>query len=429
MSETYRFVDCQGLAGAWTLGTVRTGRFELVHRTSQPGDFGDDAMDLNRPLVGDGWEQQSGPAPEWEPFSGVAYVCGTPPCSGFSLMNASKKENARGPDSPINSCMRDLAQYGARMVGADGRPGAEIISFESVQQAFSTGRGLMQTLRDLVEEESGQSYDLTHVMMSGASVGATQARHRYYWVAHRVPFGVDHPEPRRVGTYRDAIGDLGGLDLTWDKQPYLQAPTEWVEEFDLRSSDGRVSCHIPYTDQNNRLVQLLGEVIDQWQPGQKLKPLIASLDSPPPTLLKRFPYDESNWRDLRGWQWPVRVHPDRPGYVIAGHGASKFVHYNEPRYLTIRELTRLMGYPDDWEWPEGISVGNASKYVGKCCPVTSGQWISDWVAKSLDGEPGQRGEEIGEREYLHNSSLDYRRWPQEISGWTPKMPPLVAAAA
>lgn len=416
LAERYPAVDCQGLAGAWTLGSVQTGRFDIVHRVSQPGGFGDAAIDANRELLGD-FDHEDPPAPEWTPFT-AAYVHGTPPCSGFSLMNASKGGNKRGPDSPINSCMRDLAEYGGRCTGSDGKPGAEIIAFESVQQAFTTGRDLMQRLRALVEQESGQDYDLTHVMMSGSSIGAAQYRHRYYWVAHRVPFGVDRPEPRRVVTYGDALQDLEGLELQWHEQPTGQDPSDWA--LDKRRPDGLVDAHVCHQETKVRFVDLLGDVVDDWLPGESMKAAIRKQSSPPKTLLERFPYDETNWRDLRGWQWPTRVRPDRPGYVIAGAGASKFVHYSEPRFLTIRELSRLMGYPDSWQWPSELSVDNVSKLIGKCCPADSGRWISGWVAQALDGEPGEQGEEIGEREYLHNSSLDYRRWPTEISGWTPR---------
>jgi site-specific DNA-cytosine methylase len=412
--STYPFADCQGLAGAWTLGTVMTGRFDLVHRCSQPGGFGDIVMDNNRELIPGDWEMEDPPGNEWEPQQ-VAYVCGTPPCSGFSLMNASKGANKRGPDSPINSCMVDLAEYGARCTGSDGKPGAEVIAFESVQQAFTTGQELMQTLRSRIEKTSGQQYDLTHVMMSGASIGASQYRHRYYFVAHRIPFGADHPEPRRVATYADAIDDLRGLKLQWEDQPYQEMPTDWAAP--LHRVDGMVDAHISKDVEGARIVDLLGEVVDRWSPGENMSDVIAELDEPPPTLIEKFPYTRKDWKELRGWSWPSRIRPDKPGYVVAGGSADSFVHYSEPRFLTVRELSRLMGYPDDWRWPDGLNVGTAGALIGKCCPRNSGQWLSDWVARALDGEPGEQGEQIGDREYLHNSSLDYRRWPYEVSGW------------
>lgn len=418
----HRAVDCQGLAGHWTLGTVETEKFDVVGRATLPGGFGDDAFYENAELLGtEGVEVQEAPEREWEPYDGVGYVHGTPPCSGFSLMNVSKGENSRGPDSPINSCMRDLAKFGGRCTGEDGAPGAEIVAFESVQQAYTTGRDLMLRLRSELERSSGQSYDLTHVMMSGATVGAAQLRHRYFWVAHRVPFGIDAPEPRKVVTYEEAIGDLQKLSIKWGEQAIRRKPSEWAAR--KRREDGRVDAHVTIDEDTARLGALLREIEQDWLPGENMKEAILKQDSPPPTLLQRFAYDESNWRDPRGWQWPTRIRPDRPGYVVAGSGASKFVHWSETRFLTIRELSRLMGLPDAWRWPEGISVGNASKYVGKCAPVENGRWISGWVGRALDGKPGAPCKKIGDREYEFNCSLDYRRWPQEISGWVHRPEP------
>lgn len=426
----YPFVDCQGLAGAWTLGTAQTGRFELVHRCSQPGGFGDSSIRENQHLLAavPDLELEDPEGYLWEPKV-TGYVCGTPPCSGFSLMNASKKSNKRGPDSPINSCMTDLAKYGARCTGFDGLPGAEIIAFESVQQAYSTGRELMWRLRDIIEAISGQQYDLTHVKMSGASVGAAQYRHRYYFVAHRIPFGVDHPKPRHVVTYRDALEDLQGLNLQWNDQPYVWKIGDPGSTFGdrLRRSDGQVSDHMAYT--SNRDVSLLEELEDILAPGQSVKDLIENMDTPPQVLLDRFPYTADDYRELRGWQWFKRIDPDKPGFVVSGGGAGDFVHWKEPRFLTVREISRLMGYPDSWRWPEEVSSVNvASALVGKCCPVNSGKWISEAVADALDGNPQNNGmadEILGSpqnREYLHNSSLDYRRWPTEVSDWQIRYP-------
>lgn len=423
MSNKIPFIDVQGLAGAWTLGTVQTGRFELQSRHSEPGGFGDDCIIKNADLLGIGhradFEMEEGEQHTWTPGE-AAYICGTPPCSGFSLMNASKKSNKRGVDSPINSCMKDLINYAARCTGWDGQRGPEIVSFESVQQAFTTGRPLTQELREMLERGTEQKYDLTHVMMSGASVGAAQSRHRYFPVFHRIPFGVDHPEPHKVVTYYDAIDDLAKLSLQWEEQP-ITTPVPSVFAEELRRDDGLVSSHVTI-DEKARFSELLGEVVHDWQPGESMKDVIERQPAPPKDFLERFPYDESNWRDLRGWQWPRRIRGDKPGYVLAGGGIQKFVHYSEPRFLTIRECTRLMGYPDAWEWPDEASVNTASALIGKCCPVDSGRWISEWVAKAFDGEPGERGKKTDDpqavdREYLHNSSLDYRRWPESVSQW------------
>ena len=84
------FVDCQGLAGAWSLGTAKAG-FTLKHRATLPGGFGDIVMEDNRHKFKglDGyWTGEVGtPSDGWTPQMDVSFLCGTPPCSGFSLPN------------------------------------------------------------------------------------------------------------------------------------------------------------------------------------------------------------------------------------------------------------------------------------------------------------------------------------------------------
>lgn len=398
------FVDCQGLAGHWTLGTAQAG-FELVHRTSLPGGFGDQVLDANRPKFGSyDWSQETGPMEEWTPQHGIPYVCGTPPCSGFSLLNCSKGSNARGPESSINACMRELVTYASKCTGSDGKLGPEVVSFESVQGAFTQGRVLMQALRDIIERNTGQSYTLTHVLMSGSSTGGAQMRHRYFFVVHRVPFGVDRPEPRQVVTYEEAIGDLVGLKQTWDDQPLrTDAVSEWASQ--LTREDGLVGAHISHT--GTRLTAFFEDLHELgWQPGETVTEAFTRLNYHPEAMSKFRNPDDS----YRGWNWPTRINPDRPGYVLTGGGCQGFIHWAEPRYITVREAARLMGLPDDYVLPTG-SPNQASMWIGKCCPVSSGRWISSWVKRSLEGNPGTDVEEIGDREFYHNSTLDYKKWP------------------
>ena len=404
------FVDCQGLAGAWSLGTVQTGKFTLQHRVSLPGGFGDEVIDFNRFLIGYAWQQETGdPDTSWTSQAGVGFLCGTPPCSGFSLMNVSKGALARGPNSGINSCMRELIRYAARCTGTDGKSGPEVVAFESVQGAYTQGRGLMQDLRAELEERTGQVYILHHVLMSGSTVGAAQMRHRYYPVFARVPFGVDKPHARAVVTYGDAIGDLQGLDMTWDPQHYKLAPDNSFA-LSLRPDGppdwrGLVDAHV--TVDHGRLASLIEPLCEAgWAPGESMPEAMIRTGYHPPSLAKSR-YDDGEYK---GWSWPRRVHADRPGYVLTGGGLHGFVHWSEPRLLTVRECSRLMSYPDVWEWPT-TSPNKASAWIGKCCPVTSGRWISNWVARAIEGAPGKRGELIGTYEHYYNFTGLYKDWP------------------
>jgi len=410
-------IDCQGLAGHWTYATGKAG-FDLVHRASL-GAFGDAVIEDNRELVPGHWEQDTGTgAAEWEPAQ-ASYLTGTPPCSGFSLLNKSKTNNARGPESKINECMWELVYYASKCKGADGKKGPEVVAFESVQGAGKQGRVLMQALREKLEEGTKQRYDLTHVFTAGATIGAAQMRHRYYFVAHRIPFGVDMPEKRRVATYEDAIGDLLGLKDQWDPQ-YLEADPEqawWLSEQQmLKIVDEpftyEVNSHVGAD--NARIRVMLEELEPYWPVGKNLEVAMREYRK----IKGKFPEGTDKWWDfekdiMKGFAHPVRVDPKKSGYVCTGNCVFDFVHWSEPRMLTVRECSRLMGLPDTWSWKSVSSVSQAGAFVGKCCPVQTGKWISTWAGRAILGNPGEKGMKIGDREYIHNSTILYKNWLKE----------------
>jgi site-specific DNA-cytosine methylase len=269
----------------------------------------------------------------------------------------------------------------------------------------------MQELRDELIARTGQAYVLHHVLMAGASVGAAQMRHRYYPVFARVPFGVDEPQlddlpDGRVVTYDDAIGDLVGARLTWENQSYPTAFAATEFQRKMRTGARYLTQHITLDD--GRIPAVLGPLCDAgWAPGESLPEAAQRTGYHPPSLAHNR-YEDGEYK---GWSWPRRIKPDRPGYVLTGGGIHGFVHWAEPRLLTVREMTRLMGYPDTWAWPT-TSPNKASMWIGKCCPVTSGAWISNWVANAIEGEPGAEGDLIGPNERYFNFTNLYKQWPQ-----------------
>jgi len=436
MITKWPYVDCQGLAGAWTLGTVQTGGFDLIHRASLKGGFGDAVIGTNRHLVGADWEQDEGGASaEWTPVT-AAYLNGTPPCSGFSLLNvtaaAARKngkaapDTARGVDSAINECMRELIRYASKCTGTDGRYGPEVISFESVQGAGKLGRPLMQALRAMLEDGTGEKYALNHVFMSGSTIGAAQMRHRYFVVFSRVPFGIDPAEPRRVVTYNDAIGDLIGLPLQWEAQPYQPRKgwhPWWVDEQGIRAGNPDVTAHVTYGGENDRSVtrSVYLELLKDWAPGEDriavMQRYVDKHGDLPDPVKHWWIHEEGR---TKGFSGPRRIRGDVPGYVMTGGAVSEFFHWAEDRYLSVRECARLMGYPDSWSWDAASGINQASAWIGKCCPVQSGRWISDWVLRSLNGEPGRALDRMADDksvpdEFIYNNTLDYKRWDREVS--------------
>lgn len=393
------FVDCQNLAGSFSLAAVNAG-FRMKHRVAEPGGFGNESVEANRHLLPGSWVTETSPADEWTPQGGVGLLCATPPCSGFSLLNQSKGAKARGADSAINSCMRDVVDYASRCRGSDGQRGPEIVTFESVQGAYKQGRSLMQELRAVLEQKTNQSYDLVHVLHSGASVGAAQLRRRYFFVAARVPFGIESPNPQRVATYQDAIGDLQGLKLQWEAQQLRYEPSWWSGA--KRNYDDE--CADSHVVHENAHVRRAHALASNWAPGEGMKEAARRWDVPPE------PWTPEAWAKLPKWLFgdPRRVRPDRAGYVITGSGGADFVHWAEDRVLTVRECLRLMGFPDSWTATSAKHAGQAYVWSGKQMPCESATWLCNWARRALEGVPGAWfGDEIGARERVVDCTNDF----------------------
>jgi site-specific DNA-cytosine methylase len=406
-----RFVDFQNLAGAFTLAPVLEG-FELAG-VRRVNDFGLQNVLNNRERFFPGdWTYEVNPnEKELSPVHKVGLLTATPPCSGFSLMNSSKKDNARGADSNINQCMWQVIEYAAGCTGSDGKPGPEIVMFESVQQAGKQGLTLMRRLWHTLREATGQDYNLHHVFMSGASVGAAQIRKRYFFVAARVPFGVDSPKIERVATYKDAIGDLEDLPLTMDWQWHVADPSEWLTQWSMRGA--MIDAH----DYNrNPYVRRMEDIAVTWALGTNHRAAAKAYYREH----GRLPDSWGNFdieRIDEGFHGTARVRPDRSGYVITGAGGTSFIHYKHDRILTIRECARLMGFPDDWTW-NIPSKNRAFLWVGKQLPIQNGRWISQAAFKSLNGAapkwPGWPGDIKGE--WVIDVTNDYKRVYNERTG-------------
>ncbi len=358
MTGALTAVDCQSFAGGLALGIVRGG-FTLLAKREQEGAFGTDAMEGNRHLLGTGWTSEDGPADTWTPVD-ADLVFGNPPCSGFSQMTNGDKFGQAWRDKQ-NECMVDLVEYASKC-----RP--RMVIMESVQAAYHVGRPLMQRLRALLEERTGQDdWTLYHVLHNVADLGGTQDRPRYFMVLSRVPFGVT-PARRAVKTLRDAIGDL--------------------EHAPLNSVPGHDVVKLGARGDMLRDLALTGD----WAEGERAN--VAHSRHPDLPMYKN---------DLRakGSYTAVRLRYDKPCPVIVGDSYHRFFHPTQPRLLTLRELARLTGFPDQWSLDPYLKPAVRGRWLGKGVTVWAGTWIGAMAASALGGQPRPyRGELIGDREYL-----------------------------
>lgn len=288
---------------------------------------------------------------------------------------------------------------------------------ESVRQAYTGGRPLMQRLRARLEELTSLRYDLYHVMQDALELGGAARRPRYFMVLSRVPFGVEYPTLTRRPLLRDVWADLANHPLTWESQPYRRPATWWSE-------GARRGCTTFDGHQNHRGVPIeraydLMEVANRnggwpagWSIGRVAKHVYETTGSLPASWTHMLPkLLRKDWH--MGFASITRWDADRVGRVIMGSALDMVLHPWEPRTITHREAARVMGFPDDWRLRPLKHVANLRATHGKGITVICGRWIGDWCRTSLDGEPGSvTGVEIGDRERLVERRATTTREPK-----------------
>lgn len=399
---TYTFSDVIGFGGGFALGMAQSG-FDLRAKR-EVMNFGIKNCEANRPLLGWNWDAQVKPlsrAPEWDVVP-TDVVTGNPPCSGFSTLTSAEY---RGENAAINDCMWAFESYVEK-----ARP--QIAAFESVQHAYGLGRGLMQELRAKLEANTGLKYELHHVMHNALSCGGPANRPRYFWLVSQVPFGIEYPEPDLVPSSMEVLGDLRGMDMTWEKQPYRYPETWWSSR--RRSPDGATDGHITRGLTHAKRIHALLDALDgDWPQGWREEDAVRAVYDKYGKLPDVWKTQEE--RLLRrnfdmGFNQLQRWYGDRPCRVITGAALSQAMHPTENRLFTNREAARIQGFPDTWRlWPmrEYKSLG---KTFGKGIPVDAGRWLGYWIKRALDGDPGtMSGVPVGEREHLIQGDKGFKR--------------------
>lgn len=385
---SYTAIDCQGFGGGMTLGVVQAG-FELVGKREMTGGFGVPNCEANRALLGDNWQTQVSEPEAWQRVD-ADLVFGNPPCSGFSGASSSA---FRGINSTINSCMWAFSDFVAAC-----QPRVAIM--ESVRNAYTMGRSLMQDLRANAETKSGLNYGLYHVYQNAKDLGGASNRRRYFMVLSQLPFGVGYPRLEKIATLGAVIGDLDGLGLTWTAQPYRRPATWWSSQ--VRNPAGSVDGHVmQYGHETSSIAGRGLQMVRafDWPPGAHLREAIEAYErlTGKPCPQEWLPVGKLGWPAMTLNRW----HADQPARVIDGASMQRVIHPWQPRLVTHREAARVMGFPDDWVLASLRTVNGTPSTHGKGVTVQCGRWIATWARRALDGSPGElTGEPIGDREWF-----------------------------
>lgn len=344
-----RALGCHVFAGGFSMGVRRV---MPVLAQLEIHDFGRETVDavLGIPFINE---------TTWEAWPRIEadFLFGNPRCTGFSTITSGYSDAIHGPFAKCTRDIRDLCAYGTKH-------DVPVIAWESVQQAYSVGRPLLDLLRDEVFAPRG--YRICHMFLNAASFGNAQRRRRYFFVAYKRGRNfcvVPPPIADRPTTVRDVIEQYEGLETracnygaksgTYDADTYTSVCRE----------DQLVIPHLRPGEDFNAFARrgAMAAISPKFQAAwdRRLSDIPFSLHCP-----TRLWYD--------GW------------CPTLSSSCSNFIHPTLPRPITVREMSRLMGWPEG-AWPRGPRP-NAQVAKGICPEV--GAWLAEQVALYLRDEWG-----------------------------------------
>lgn len=337
-------LSVHGLGGGFAYGIRQSGwKLSGMAETA----FGSKTRRLNLTEVPEADAREPEPVLE----DHVELIFGCPPCAGFSVAGSGLAQHDN-PSHPINDGIRDWFRW----VGVN-QP--EIAVLESVPRTFFSGAG--QELWRPLADAHLEGYGLNLVSYDNQQLGVPQKRIRtLLWAMKGGVPDVQIYENSRWNTEQaiDALGEpVVGWEIDAEGWGHIARPVnpvppkpDWIMGFVPWGGNARKQA----------------ENLFIWEE-------LHAAGRARPSFL---------WR---------RLHPQRPSPVLLADACERVAHYqgdekgagDRLRYLSGREVARLMGYPDAFQL-----AGHLRRDVGPAlCQAVSprvGQWVGTEAGRLLE---------------------------------------------
>lgn len=262
----------------------------------------------------------------------VNFILATPPCQGMSSAGQMKA------DDPRNTLIvRALKVFEALL--------PEAMLIENVPQMLKTSiilNGETIKIVDLLTKVAHKhNYDIKMGVFNAADYGTAQSRKRAFIRIYKRHLTWDEPEIQPIISVRDAIGKLPSIESGQDSGIHNHKARVHIAEHILwmkHTATGKSALANPepyFPNINGRRIKAFSSSyrrIDWHKP------------SPTITMCNGAISSQSN------------VHPGRK----LPDGT-----YSDARALTILELCRLSGLPDNWKYPEWASDAVVREVIGE----------------------------------------------------------------
>ena len=340
-------LGCHVFAGGFTSGVMQEMNVVAQLETH---NFGRGTVEqrLQVPFINaDRWE-------DWPKYKGIDMLFGNPRCTGFSCLTAGQGGDTHGPWAAQTKDVHDFCQYGLSI-------DVPVMVWESVQQAYSVGKPLLDYLRDELFIPRG--YKILHMFLNAASFGNCQNRRRYFFVAYKSDLKINAEAPtlpQRCTTLRDVIAHLEKRK-TRGARIYKEG-TEYDGDtyLDLHPDEWKVVPHLAQWECLNRFAR---NKLDNLR---KLVPRYAETQE---TRMSERPFSLHCVR---------RIAYDRSCPTLSS-SCGRFVHPVLNRPLTIRELATVMGW-------EHVPAGDLPVHqIAKGVVPAVGTWLARMVKAAFVG--------------------------------------------
>jgi DNA (cytosine-5)-methyltransferase 1 len=312
INEKVKVVSLFSGSGGLDLGFLETGKFEIIFAN----DFNYQACETYSYNIGNHIVCEDISKLKNIPKADV--IIGGPPCQGFSTANPS-----RSFDDPRNQLFKEYAR-----VIKEVQP--KVFLMENVSGMVTMQKGKVFEL--IRKELSNCGYKLSYKLLNARDYGVPQSRRRMIIVGVRNDINIEFEFPQ---------------------------PTHKVNNY-ITVGEVLIKKSIPKNCPNHSIGKLT-EI--------NLKRLV---HIPEGGSMKHCPEELQNNSDLK--RAMRRLDSKKESYTIVHNNCDHYYHPTENRRITIREMARLQGYPDQYIFLG--SKSEQSRQVGNSVPVGLGSAVA-----------------------------------------------------
>ena len=263
----------------------------------------------------------------------VDFVIATPPCQGMSVAGKMSEND------PRNTLIIKAVEF----IKRTNPTNALIENVPTMLKTYIIVDDEKILIKDYIKRELGDTYNISFNVLNAADYGTAQVRKRaIILLSKNKDWKI--PEKQQLITVKDSIGDLPSLESNQRSDiKFHNAPKHndrhilWMKHTPTGKTAFKNPIYFP-----------------QKADGTRIKGFATTYkrmdwDKPAPTItMCNGAISSQN-----------NVHPGR----LLPDGT-----YSDARVLTLLELFRLMGLPDDWNVPEWASENLIRKVIGEGIP-------------------------------------------------------------